>query len=155
MLKRGKFLLVFVILFASIIFVEALQSTATTSAKVNVLPLYNLSIKINILNKLVFSGENLLVLVDLKKTDLTKVKSSPRINVNLNYEILKGNKVVKTGFIETIPIIKSDRDTVDIKIPSDFNTDVYALRIIATNPQSYTASDKDYFLAFKRFKFKF
>jgi hypothetical protein len=127
--------------------------SATTTATVTVLPLYNISVDIKILNKVVNSGESLFVLVNLAKTDLTKVKSSPRINVDLNYEILVKNKVVKTGFIETIPIIKSDRDTVSISIPSDFSGS-YDLRIIATESQAYTASDKDSFLVNKKFKYK-
>jgi hypothetical protein len=151
MLKRGKFLLVLVILFATILSVEALESSATTTARVNVLPIYNLSVHINILNKLVFPNQNLFVVVDLRKFDLTKVKTSKRINVDLNYEIIQGNKIVKRGFIEKVPIIKYNRETVHVKIPSDFTSGFYDLRIIATSPQAYSASDKDGFLVLKKF----
>jgi hypothetical protein len=148
-----KFLLIFVILLMTIVTVNALE--ASVQVRVTVLPIYNLSVHINILNKLVYSGTNLFVVVDLRKTDLIKIKGSDRINVDLNYEILKGNKVVKKGFIETIPIIKYDRDVVIIKIPSDFTSGSYDLRIIASQSQSYTASDKEGFFVFKKFWFSY
>jgi hypothetical protein len=34
---------------------------------------------------------------------------------------------------------------LSIKIPNDFGIGGYTLRIIATNPQSYSASDEDKF----------
>lgn len=151
-----KFLLIFAILFAIIASVEALESSATTTVRVNVLPIYNLSVDMNILNKLVYPGANLFAVVDLRKTDLikTKEKTSKRINVDLSYEMLKGNLVVKRGFLETVPIIKYNREVVSVKIPSDLSG-FYDLRIIASQSQSYSASDKDGFLVIKKFWFSY
>jgi hypothetical protein len=163
-----KFLLIVVILFATMFSVLSVETLApqftgaatnsvsvTTTARVTVLPIYNLSVDLDILNKVVQSGENLFAKVDLRKTDLIKTKNLQRIYVDLNYEILMKNKVVKKGFIETIPIIKYDRETFSIKIPSDFSSGSYDLKIIASSPQAYSASDKKGFLVKKRFWFFF
>lgn len=147
-----RFLLIFVILLMAIVTVSAVE--ANVQVKVNVLPIYNLSVHINILNKLVFPSQNLFVVVDLRKTNLIKIKGSDRIYVDLSYEILKGNQVIKKGFIETVPIIKYNRETVKVKVPSDFNG-FYTLRIIATQSQAYTASDKDGFLVLKKFWYSY
>jgi len=145
----NRFLLIFVISLLAILLVyvveavQALEANVTVRVTVTVLPAYRLFIDLDILNKIVYQGSNLLFTVELKKKDLTNM--SNKIPVNLNYEILKGNKVVKSGFLKTIYPTKCGRETLSISIPKDFSTGSYTLRIIATNPQSYTANDTDTF----------
>lgn len=157
--KRGKMnriLIIFLIslatvLFVSTVFAYALEASVSVKVTVTVLPVYNLSIHLNILNSLVSQNDKLLFTVDLKKKDLVPSLSN-KIYVDLNYEILKGNKVVKSGFLKTIYPTKCGREILSIKIPSDFSTGSYTLRIIATNPQSYTASDTDTFTVKRKWR---
>jgi len=147
----NKLLLIFIILLATTITVQAVE--ANVEVKVTVLPAYRLSLDINTINKIVFTGDKLFFIVDLKKKDLTKL--SNKIYVDLNYEILKGKKVVKSGFLETTPLIKRNIEVLNVRIPDDFNPGNYELKVTASNPQSYPASDKDKFVVMKHFKFKF
>ena len=146
----NKFLLIFVISLAAVLFVQALETSVQVQVSVTVLPAYNLSIHLNILNTLVSQGDKLVFVVDLKKKDLTNM--SGKIYVNLNYEILRGNTVVKTGFLKTVYFNKCGRELLSIQIPSNFSAGSYTLKIIATNPQSNTATDTDNFIVKRKWK---
>ena len=140
-----RFLLIFIILLISILFVNALEYNIPVS--ITVLPIYNLSIDINILNNKLFPGENLDVIIKLEKTDLTSI--SKEIAVDLNYKIIKGKKVIKTGFLQTINITSYKEEIINIKIPSDLRGR-YILKIIASNPQSYSDKDSKMFVVRKK-----
>ena len=147
----NKFLLIFVISLAAVLFVQALETSVQVQVSVTVLPAYNLSIHLNILNSLVSQGDKLVFVVDLKKKDL--VTSLPStIPINLSYEILQGSKVVKSGFLKTVYFKKCGRELLSIQIPSNFSAGSYTLKIIATNPQSNTATDTDNFIVKRKWK---
>ncbi len=145
-----RFLLIFIILLISILFVNALEYSIPVS--VTVLPIYNLSINIDILDNKLSSGENLSVFIELEKDNLINIDEE--IAVDLNYEITKGKKVIKNDFIQTININKYKEEIVNIKIPSDLRGK-YILKIIASNPQSYLDEDKERFWVRKKGRFSF
>ena len=149
---RG-FLLVLIILSILISFIgtfKALEYNIPVS--VTVLPIYKLSIDIDILTEVTAPEKNLSVFIELEKTDLTKI--SKEIFIDLNYEIIKGKKVIETGFLQTINITEHKEKIVNIKIPLDLKGS-YNLKIIASNPQSYSDEDKERFWVRKKSKFIF
>lgn len=144
----GRFLLVLIILLMLTLFVKGLEYNIPVS--VTVLRIYNLPIDINILNNKLSSGEDLNVFIELEKTDLADI--SKEIIVDLNYEIIKGKKVIKSDFLQTIKIIEYEEKIVNIKIPPDLRGR-YILKIIASNPQSYSGEDSERFVVRKKNKF--
>lgn len=145
-----RFLLVLTILLISILFVEAVEYNIPVS--VTVLPIYNLSIDMNILTKVIMPEKDLSVFIELEKTDLTHI--SKEIIVDLNYEIIKGRKVIETGFLQTLHVKDGIEKIVNIEIPPNLKGS-YNLKIIASNPQSYSDEDKDKFWVRKKLRFLF
>lgn len=145
-----RFLLVLIILLMLILFVKGLEYNILVS--VTVLPIYNLSIDIDILNNKLSSGENLSVFIELEKTDLSSI--SKEIAVDLNYEIIKGREVINSGFLQTINITENKEEIINIKTPPDLKGS-YILKIIASNPQSYSDEDEGRFWVRKKPRFIF
>ena len=147
-----RFLLTFIILLILISFIEVQALEYNIPVSVTVLPIYNLSINIDILNNKLSPGETLSVFIELEKTDLSSI--SKEIAVDLNYKIIKRKKVIKDDFLQTINIIKSKEEIVNIKIPSDLRGR-YILKITASNPQSYSDEDSKRFVVRKKQFFLF
>ncbi len=142
-----------IILLMLILFVKGLEYNIPVS--VTVLPIYNLSIDIDILNNKLSSGENLNVSVELIKIDLINIVGE--ISVDLNYEITrkgKKSKTIKSGFLKTVDITNESVEIVEILISSDLKGR-YILKIIASNPQSYSDEDSETFVVRKRYKLSF
>jgi len=150
MQKMRRFLLVLIILLISILFVKGIEYNIPVS--VTVLPIYNLSINIDILNNKLSSGENLSVFIKLEKDNLINIDEE--IAVDLNYEIIKGKKVIKSDFLQTINITEYEEEIVEVRVSSDLKGR-YILKIIASNPQSYSDEDSETFVVRKRYKLSF
>ena len=156
----NRYSLILLILLTAIILALALGVSLTGSAtesvsvsvqaRVTVLPAYNLSLNLKLMNKIVFTDDRLFFKVYLTKQDLVASLKKP-IDVDLNYELLYGNTVIKKGFLKRVTLTKQDTEVFNIKIPYNLNTGIYTLKVTATNPQSYTASDKEGFFVVRRF----
>lgn len=131
-----------------ILFVKALEYHIPVS--VTVLPIYKLSIDIDILNNKLSPGENLSVFIELEKDNLINIDEE--IAVDLNYEIIKAKKVIKSDFLQTINITGYKEEIINIKISSDLRGK-YILKIIASNPQSYSDEDSERFVVKKKIMF--
>lgn len=143
-----RFLWILIILFyisIFVLFIKAIEYNIPVS--VSVLPIYNLSIDIDILTEVTAPEKDLSVFIELEKTDLTDI--SKEIVVDLNYEIIKGRKVINGNFLQTIDITEHKEEIVNIKIPPDLKGS-YILKIIASNPQSYSDEDKDKFFIWRK-----
>jgi len=140
--KKGVITLVLfgIFLFNNLSLVESRRIATTATVTVN--PLYNLSIDIDILNEIVHNGENLSILIELEKEDLSNI--SKEISVDLNYEIIRGKKIIESNFLKTVNITDKKEVTVNISISQDLRG-AYNLKIIASNPQSNSDDDKDRF----------
>jgi len=94
MIKKRAVMLVLlgIFLIGNFSFVEA--SEVGTLATVTVNPAYDLFIDIDILNGPVPQGEDLSVSVELSKANLGDL--SEEISVDLNYEIIRGNRVIES-----------------------------------------------------------
>jgi hypothetical protein len=147
-----RFLLVLVILLMLILFVKGLEYNIPVS--VTVLPIYELSIDIDILNNKLSSGENLSVFIELEKTDLTNMAGE--ISVDLNYEIIKKKRkkfeIIARGYAGSLIVDDESNQTIQIPTPSDAHSGKYILKIIASNPQSYSDEDSETFVVRKRYK---
>ena len=147
------FIIVSILLFTLLPLAESKE--VSTLATVEVKPAYDLVIDIKITDDKISSGENLIVFVDLKKTDLASI--SGEISVNLNYEITKRGKkgqLVEIGFLEIISITGEETKTVEILISPDLKGR-YILKIIASNPQSFPDEDSEIFVVRKKTTSKF
>jgi len=145
------FIFLYMLLFTNLSLIKSQE--INTIAIVNVNPIYNLSLDIDILNNKLSSGENLSVLINLKKTDLISI--SEEISVDLNYEIARNGekrKIIESGFLKTVNITDEKTEVVEILISSDLKGK-YILKIIASNPQSHSSEGKDKFTVRKRMKF--
>ena len=135
-------------LFINLNLIESKQISTMASVEVN--PAYDLDINIEILNDKVVVGENLSVFVELKKTDLTNI--AEEISVDLNYEITKNGakkEIIESGFLKTIDITDEKTEIVEIQVSSDLKGK-YILKIIASNPQSFSEEDSETFVVMKK-----
>ena len=152
-MKKEVIIFIFLcIFFLSNIFLIKSQEVSTL-ATVEVKPIYELDINIEILDDKISSGENLSVLIELKKTDLISI--SEEISVDLNYEITKKGKkieIIESGFLKTINIIYEETGLCGILISSNLKGK-YILKIIASNPQSHSDEDSKTFVARKKIRF--
>jgi len=125
------------------------SSEVGTLATVTVKPAYDLSIDIDILDGVVLQGEDLSVFIELNKANLGGI--SEEISVDLNYEIIKGNRVVESGFLQTVNLLNVGEITVEVPISSDLRGG-HILKIIASNPQSNSGEDEDRFRVRRSFR---
>ncbi len=95
---------------------------------------------IEVLNERVLIGGNLNVFLGLEK-----IGREGGIEVELNYEIIKGKKTVLSGYIGSINVSDYTEEVVQIAMPSDMKPGRYTLNVIATHPQAYSDSDEDDF----------
>lgn len=139
--KRAVILVLFgIFLVGSLSLVEASQ--AGTLATVTVNAAYDLSIEIEILNDAAPQGEDLSVFVELEKANLGDL--SEEITVYLDYEIIKGNKVIESGFLQEVDVLDEMDVIVEIPVSPDLRGS-HVLKIIASNPQSNSGEDEDRF----------
>lgn len=147
------FILISILLFIYLPLIKPQE--ITTKAVVEVNRIYELDIEIDILNEKVLAGQNLSVFIELEKTDLADI--SDEILVDLDYEIFKKKKkrkIVESGFLKTINITNEKQEIIEIPISSDLKGK-YALKIIASNPQSFSDEDKDKFKVRRKIKNSF
>ena len=81
-IKKGVIIFIFlcIFLFSNMSLIKSQEVSTLATVEVN--PIYDLSIDIDILNQKISPGKNLSVLIDLKKTDLISI--SEEITVDLN-----------------------------------------------------------------------
>ena len=142
------FIMVSILLFTLLPLFESKE--VSTLATVEVKPAYGLTIDIEIFDDKISGGENLSVLINLKKTNLISI--SEEISVDLNYEITKKGKkreIVGNGVLKTVNITNNRTETVEISISSDLKGR-HILKIIASNPQSHSDEDSETFLVKKK-----
>ena len=139
------FIFLCIFLFSNVSLIKSQEVSTLATVEVN--PIYDLNIDIDILNQKISPGKNLSVLIDLKKTDLTSI--SEEISVDLNYEIIKGRKIIEIGFIKTISITDEKMEVVEISISPDLKGK-YILKITASNPQSHSDEDSETFIIRKK-----
>ena len=147
------FIFLYIFLFSNISLIKSRE--VSTLATVEVKPAYGLDIDIEILNDKVVVGENLSVFIELRKIDLISI--SEEISVDLNYEITKKGKkakTIKSGFLKTVDITDEKVEIVEIPVSSDLKGK-YILKIIASNPQSYSDEDSETFVVRKKSKSSF
>ena len=145
------FIMVSILLFTLLPLAQSQE--VSTLATVEVKPAYDLSIDINILNNRLSFGENLSVLINLTKTDLTSI--SEEISVDLNYEIFKNGKkmeIIESGFLKTVDITNESVEAVEIPISPDLKG-IHILKIIASNPQSHSDENSETFVIRKKTRF--
>ena len=97
------FIMVSILLFTLLPLFESKE--VSTLATVEVKPAYGLTIDIEIFDDKISGGENLSVLINLKKTNLISI--SEEISVDLNYEITKKgkkSKPIESVFLKTVNI---------------------------------------------------
>jgi len=124
--------------------------STSVQVKVTVLPIYKLYLNSELHQFIVNPGSSLPVEINIWKKDLTN-NSEKKINVELRYELLRGNKVVASGTLKNVTLKdKVFTGTVTIKIPSNFR-DLYTVKIIAEHPQAYPAETKERFYVAKKF----
>ncbi|MBI2452373.1 hypothetical protein HYV50_04845 [Candidatus Pacearchaeota archaeon] len=142
-MKKEAMIFIICSVLVSTILPPAESKQIPTTASVQVNRIYALSLDINILNKKISPGENLSVFMDLNKSDLSNIKNE--IEVDLNYEIIRRGEIIEEGFLKLINITNEKEEILTIPISQDLKG-AYSLKIIASNPQSYTSEDKDKFV---------
>lgn len=115
----------------------------TASFRVN--PVYELSLNIKILSNVLATNSNLSVLIELRKN------TEDEVNIDLEYEVLKNKKIIKSGYIKTINLVDEHKEIIPIYI--DMPPGRYKLKITAES-QQMEASDADVFWVRKKMRFK-
>lgn len=141
-----------IIILLAILITAGIASAVTldSSAQVTVNPIYDLDLDTRIMNfwQLVFGANNIVLDIELQKTDLTNV--SDPIDVELNYTIRKRSSsdfiTISQGVLDTVIIDDFYKGQFGIPIPSSAGTGLYTLQIDANSPQAYGGSDYNNFL---------
>ena len=143
--KGVIFILIGFLLFTNLNLIESKE--ISTKATVNVNPIYELNIDIEIINDKIFSGENLSVFIELEKINLVEINEE--IEVRLDYKILKNKNLIENGFLKSININDEKEEIIQIQVSPDLQGR-YDLKIIVSNPQSFSDEDSEMFKVQKK-----
>ncbi len=124
---------------------ELTLTSVSIVAKLEVMPIYNLSLDISIPKKKLSQGEILFVNVNLTKNNLTFIDEV--ITANLGYVISKTTgkttTIVQSGFLGTLDVNKTALQIFRIVI--NLPNGKYNLKVNATEEQSIPSEDTDDF----------
>ncbi len=144
MKKVVLILLSITILLFLVSFLEAKSVEYSTMATVTVNPIYELSLEIDVITETILSGDNLSILINLSKEDLTTI--AKEIKVDLNYEILRSKvNLITSGYAGSVNVTNEIEITIQIPTPYDLGPGRYILRITASHPQAYGDESEDAF----------
>jgi len=127
--------IVFAILILS---VAALAVEFSTTARVSVTPVFNLSMDIKTQD--IIAGDNITLDVNLQSKNLTNI--AKEIGVTLDYEILKGKKSIKNG---TFFVNVTQETNTSFNIPSEDMRGKNTIKVTASHPQAISSQDGDDF----------